>query len=102
MDLFERQVEILRRIAAREDCDIVGYGGAYVLPRHARTVNFYFHAPLEFRVRRVMEPYKIADRERAVQLIANSDETRQRYFKQITGRYRAYPDNYHVCMDTSM
>ena len=101
-DLFERQVEILREIAAREDCLIVGYGGAYVLPRHARMVNFYFHAPLEFRARRVMELYKIADRERAKQLIAGSDEMRQRYFKQMIGRDWACADNYHVCVDTSM
>jgi len=101
-DLFERQVVILREMAAREDCVIVGYGGAYVLPRHARMVNFYFHAPLEFRVRRVMELYKIADRERAKQLIAGSDETRQRYFKQMIGRDWACADNYHVCVDTSM
>ena len=100
--LFERQVEILRKIAARDDCVIVGYGGAYVLPRHARMVNFYFHAPLELRVRRVMELYQIEDRERAKELIARSDETRQRYFKQMIGRDWACADNYHVCVDTSM
>ena len=101
-DLFERQVEILREIAAAEDCVIVGYGGAYVLPRHPRMVNFYFHAPLKFRVRRVMELYKIIDRKRAMQLIADSDVTRQRYFKQMIGRDWACADNYHVCVDTSM
>jgi CMP/dCMP kinase len=101
-DLFERQVEVLRKIAARDDCVIVGYGGAYVLPRHPRMVNFYFHAPLEARVRRVMGLYQIADRERARELIARSDETRQRYFKQMIGRDWACADNYHVCVDTSM
>jgi cytidylate kinase len=101
-ELFERQVEILREIAAREDCVIVGYGGAFVLPRHARMVNFYFHAPLKFRVRRIMEIYQIADRERAMQLVADSDEMRQRYFKQMIGRDWACADNYHVCVDTSM
>jgi len=100
--LFERQVEVLREMAARDDCLIVGYGGAYVLPRHARMVNFYFHAPLEFRIRRVMELYQIAERERAKALIATSDETRQRYFKQMIGRDWACADNYHVCVDTSM
>jgi cytidylate kinase len=100
--LFERQVEVLRKIAAREDCLIVGYGAAYVLPRHSRMVNFYFHAPLKFRVRRVMELYKIEDPHRATELIATSDETRQRYFKQMIGRDWACADNYHVCVDTSM
>src|SRR2546430_1253159 len=46
-ELFQRQVEVLKLIAGREDCLIVGYGGAFVLPRHRRTVNLYFHAPLK-------------------------------------------------------
>jgi len=33
---FQRQVEALKLIAAEEDCVIVGYGGAFVLPRHTR------------------------------------------------------------------
>src|ERR1051325_4885458 len=100
--LFECQTGILREIAARENCLIVGYGGAYVLPRHPRMVNFFFHAPLRFRVRRVMEIYKLEDEERAREMVEESDRLRARYFKEMTGRDWACADNYHVCVDTSM
>jgi cytidylate kinase len=99
--LFECQTAILREIAAREDCCIVGYGGAYVLPRHARMVNFFFHAPVRFRVRRVAEIYKLEEA-RAREMIEESDRLRARYFKEMTGRDWACADNYHVCVDTSM
>lgn len=100
--LFECQTTILREIAAREDCVIVGYGGAYVLPRHPRMVNFFFHAPLRFRVRRVMEIYKLEEEERAREMVEESDRVRARYFKEMTGRDWACADNYHVAVDTSM
>jgi cytidylate kinase len=100
--IFECQAGILKEIAAREDCCIVGYGAAYVLPRHARMVNFFFHAPLRFRVRRVAEIYKLDDEERAREMVEASDRLRARYFKEMTGHDWACADNYHVAVDTSM
>jgi cytidylate kinase len=100
--LFECQTGILRDIAASEDCLIVGYGAAYVLRRHTRMVNFFFHAPLAFRVRRVTEIYKLEDAERAREMVEESDRLRARYFKEMTGRDWACADNYHLSVDTSM
>ena len=99
--LFECQTGILKEMAASEDCLIVGYGGAYVLPRHPRMVNFFFHAPLAFRVRRVAEVYKLDERA-AREMVEESDRLRARYFKEMTGRDWACADNYHVAVDTSM
>lgn len=100
--LFECQTRIMREIAAREDCCIVGYGAAYVLPRHPRMLNFFFHAPLTFRVCRVMEIYQISDRERSRRMIEESDRVRTQYFRAMTGRDWACADNYHLCVDTSI
>ncbi|HJQ35379.1 MAG TPA: cytidylate kinase-like family protein [Pyrinomonadaceae bacterium] len=99
--LFECQSGVLRELAAHNDCVIVGYGAAYVLPRHARMVNIFFHAPVSFRVRRVAEIYK-ADEARARQMVEESDRVRARYFREMTGRDWACADNYHLCVDTSM
>ncbi len=100
--LFECQAGVLRELAAEEDCVIVGYGAAYVLPRHARMVNIFFHAPLAFRVRRVMKLYEVAEEGRARQMVEESDRVRARYFREMTGRDWACADNYHLCVDTSM
>jgi cytidylate kinase len=100
-ELFRRKVEALKLIAAEEDCVIVGYGGAFVLPRHSRMVNLYFHAPLKFRLRRVMEVYNI-DRHEAGRMIKESDEMRRRYFARMTDMDWTCADNYHLCIDTSI
>jgi cytidylate kinase len=100
--LFECQSGILREIASSEDCLIVGYGAAYVLRRHTRMVNFFFHAPLQFRVRRIAEIYEVESLERAREMVEESDRLRARYFKEMTGRDWACADNYHLAVDTSM
>ena len=100
--VFECQTGILREIAAREDCVIVGHGGAFVLPRHRRTVNLYFHAPLKFRVRRLMEVYNLAEPQEAGRMIKESDEMRRRYFARMTDVDWTCADNYHLCIDTSI
>jgi cytidylate kinase len=101
-ELFQRQVEALKFIAAREDCVIVGYGGAFVLPHHGRTVNLYFHAPLKFRMRRLIEIYSLAGAHEARQMIEESDEMRKRYFARMTDLDWTCADNYHLCIDTSI
>jgi cytidylate kinase len=101
-ELFQRQVELLRQIATRQDCVIVGYGAAFVLPRHRRTVNLYFHAPLNFRIKRVMEVYNRSEAAEARQMIEESDEMRKRYFEQMTDMDWTCADNYHLCIDTSI
>jgi cytidylate kinase len=101
-ELFRKQVEALKLIAAEEDCVIVGYGGAFVLPRHSRTVNLYFHAPLKFRLKRVAEIYKLASRHEAGRMIKESDEMRRRYFERMTDVDWTCADNYHLCIDTSI
>jgi cytidylate kinase len=100
--LFECQTGILRELAARDNCLIVGYGAAYVLPRHAHMVNIFFHAPMPFRVRRVMEIYGMDEKGSARRTVEESDRLRARYFREMTGRDWACADNYHLCVDTSM
>lgn len=101
-ELFQRQVEALKLIAAEEDCVIVGYGGAFVLPRHTRMVNLYFHAPLKFRLKRLTEVYKLSSRHEAGRMIKESDEMRRRYFARMTDVDWTCADNYHLCIDTSI
>ena len=101
-ELFEKQVEILKLLAPKTDCVIVGYGGAFVLPRHPRMVNLYFHAPPKFRIRRLMEIYNLSTPQEARELIEQSDARRQEYFERMTDRDWTCADNYHLCIDTSI
>lgn len=101
-ELFERQTEILKRIAAREDCVIIGWAGARLLPRHPGMFTIFCHAPVDFRVRRVMELYGTGTQDAARAMLKESDEMRRRYFKAMTGSDWACAEDYDLSIDTSI
>lgn len=101
-ELFEKQTEILREIAKQSDCVIVGWGGCHVLPRHRGKLNVFCHAPLKFRVRRVMELYGVGTEDEARAAVAESDEMRKRYILEMTRKDWACAENYHLAFDTSL
>jgi cytidylate kinase len=100
--LFEKQTEIMKEIAAAEDCVIVGWGGVHVIPHHRGKFNIFCHAPLRARVKRVMKIYKIADEDEARAMIEESDETRKRYIFEMTGQDWECGRNYHLTIDTTL
>jgi cytidylate kinase len=101
-ELLEAETAVMQEIAARESCVIVGRVAAHVLPAHAGTTNVFLHAPLGFRVPRVMAHYGAADEAQARAMIARSDETRGRFIRQMIGREWEDARNYHLCVDTSL
>ena len=100
--LFEKQTEILQKIASKHDSIVIGWAGVYVLPRHAGMFNVYCHAPLRFRIRRMMNVYQDLNAENAGALIRESDEMRERYFAEMTNREWTCSNNYHLAIDTSL
>lgn len=101
-ELFEKQTEILKRIASRHDCVVIGWAGVYVLPRHPGMLSVFCHAPDKFRIKRIMEVYRVETVEEARAMLEESDEMRKRYFEAMTGHDWACAENYHISIDTSL
>jgi len=101
-DLFDKQTEIMMRIAEKQDCVIIGRAGGYVLPQHSGSFNIFCHAPMEFRIKRVMELYNAPTQESARTLIEESDDMRRKYYIEMTGREWTDACNYHIAVDTSI
>jgi len=100
-ELFEKQKEILRRIASQNDCVVVGWAGVFLLPRHRGMFTVFCHAPKSFRVKRLMNVYQDLSEERARELIVESDRTREIYFNEMTDHDWTCARNYHLSIDTS-
>ena len=101
-ELFEKQTQILKRIASQEDCVVVGWAGVFMLPRHRGMFSVFCHAPKSFRVKRLMHIYEDLTDERARTLIAESDRTREIYFNEMTGHDWMCARNYNLSIDTSL
>ena len=102
LELFEKQTQILKQIASREDCVVVGWAGVFMLPRHRGMFSVFCHAPRSFRVKRIMQVYEGLSEEKARALIAESDRTREIYFNEMTGHDWMCAKNYNLSIDTSL
>jgi len=100
--LFEKQKEILKRIAGQNDCVVVGWAGVFLLPRHRGMFTAFCHAPKSFRVKRMMSLYDRLTDEKARTLITESDRTRELYFNEMTDHDWTCARNYNLSIDTSM
>jgi cytidylate kinase len=101
-ELFEKQKEILKRIAGQNDCVVVGWAGVFLLPRHRGMFTAFCHAPKSFRVKRMMSLYDGLTDEKARALITESDRTRELYFNEMTDHDWTCARNYNLSIDTSM
>lgn len=99
-DLFAKETEIMKSIAEREDCVIMGRAAVHALQGHPGMTNVFLWATLPFRIRRVMEIYQARSEKEARALIAASDEMRSRFFREMTGREWSDARSYDLCLNT--
>jgi len=99
--LFDKETEIMKVLAAECSCVIIGRGAVDVLPYHDGMVNLFLHAPVRYRVKRIMELYDIKTEEAAKTVVEESDRERLKYFTQMTGRDWLCAKNYDLSIDTS-
>ena len=99
--LLEAEADIIRNISGRYDAVIIGRAAFHVLAGSPGAVNVFLHAPLEFRVKRVMELYRLKTRSEAEAMIDRNDEARERFVRVVTGRDWMEADNFHLCVDTA-
>lgn len=82
--IFETQSRIIRTLAEKESCIIVGRCSDYVLEEWENAIHFYIYAPYEDRVIHCMEQLHMEERQ-ARKLVAQTDEERTAYHMNFTG-----------------
>lgn len=86
--------------AAQEKCVIVGRCADYVLKDRPDCLNVFIHAPLEARVRRVVEEYGDETDGDATAFVQKMDRRRASYYQGCTGRKWGDARNYDLCVST--
>ncbi len=100
-DLFETEARIIREIADKDDAVIVGRAGFHVLKDRPGLVSIFAHAPLEFRLKRVMEFYKVPNRDEAASIIKESDANRRKFVETVSGHDWTDARCYHLSINTA-
>ncbi len=99
--LAEVEHRLMAELAMKGSCVMLGRGAFYLLRGRAQLLSVMIHAPLSFRVERLMRVYN-AKRKEAVQMIEQSDRDRYRYIRSFTGRDWFDARNYDLAIDTSI
>lgn len=99
VQLYVEQSKIIKKIAERESCVIVGRCADYVLNDFSDVINVYIHAPLDVRVKRIMERDGIAE-DKARSAVSKLDKARSAYYNYFTNKVWGSAKNYHLSLDT--
>ena len=98
---IEAQEKVIKKIAEKGSCVLVGRAADYVLRDNQYLVKVFIYAPLEYRIKKVMEMYNDT-KSKAKKNIEKSDKNRASYYEMISGRTWSNPENYDLCIDSSI
>jgi cytidylate kinase len=99
-NLFNIQTKIIRELAEKESCIIIGKCANYVLRDFNNVISVYIEAPRAYCLANVMEKMD-ATEEEAHRLITETDRYRAAYFKYYTrGRIWTDPVLYDMTLNS--
>lgn len=98
--LYLLQHQIIKDLAAKGPCVIVGRCADYVLKDNPHCVNVFIHADIEYRKNRAVVVHNIEEK-RAEHIINKTDKTRANYYSFYSGQKWGHPQNYDLCIDSS-
>lgn len=96
--LYDLQRKIIRSLADKEDCVIVGRCANHILKD--KTLSIFIYAPFEERVANVIA--RTGRKEKSVRkLVKKMDKQRRAYYEYFTDAKWLDLSQYHLCIDSS-
>ena len=99
--LYAEQTEILKRLARRSSCVIVGRCADYILGDYSNYIHTFIYAFWEDRVRRIMSIYGMTEKQ-AKEKIRQVDKERRLYYEAHTGRKWGDIESHQVLLNSSL
>ncbi|MDO4552046.1 MAG: cytidylate kinase-like family protein [Bacillota bacterium] len=99
--LFIIQSNIIKEVAEKGPCVIVGRCGDYVLRDHPRAVHIFIHGSEKDREARLVRFYGVKA-EDAADVMHKMDKKRASYYNYYTGQKWGQAENYHLSVNSSI
>ena len=100
-DVYSAQTSILRDLAEKSNCVIIGRAAGYVL-RDLNPIRIYVYSTLDSKIARCKERDKENMTEKQiVKMIKRVDKQRKRYYEFATGMEWGRLENYDLLVNTS-
>lgn len=99
--VFQAQCHVIRNIADRESCVIVGRLANFVLQDHPNILRIFVHANEKVRMARIVSEYGV-ESDRAETLLKRIDKERREHCLHYTGCQWDDCHHYHLMIDSSI
>ena len=99
--IYTAQCAVMRALAEKSSCVIVGRSADYVLRNNPRLVSVFIHASLEARVKRIMGRGDCETEDAARSLAAKKDKLRSSYYNFYTDKTWGNAASYDLSIDSS-
>ena len=98
-NLFNYQAKVIRDLAEKESCVIVGRCADYVLKENPNVVSVFIHADKKFCLERALERNSMTEKEMQ-KYIEKTDRFRGDFYRYHTGNEWADARNYDLCLNS--
>ena len=99
-NLFNYQAKIIRDLANKQNCIIIGRCGDYILKENENVIRLFVYADPKTCIKNVVDMYGVTPKE-AHERIVSLDRARAAYYKYYTGKNWDDVRNYDLCINTS-
>ena len=99
--VFIAESEVIRKVAAVGPCVIVGRCADYVLRNQEGVLNLFIHAPLDERIFRAKEEYRV-DAPDVKDYVLKQDKNRAAFYEHFSDRAWGKAENYHLAINSTI
>ena len=99
--VFIAESEVIRKVATVGPCVIVGRCADYVLRNQEGVLNLFIHAPLDERIFRAKEEYKVEAPD-VLAYVLKQDKNRAAFYEHFSDRVWGKAENYHLAINSTI
>ena len=98
--LYLLQHKLIKDIAEKDSCVIVGRCADYILRERTDCINIFIYADMEYRKQEAIKKHGI-DEARAEHIINKTDKSRANYYSFYSGQKWGMAENYDLCINSA-
>lgn len=99
-NLFNYQAKVIRELAEKESCVIIGRCANFVLKDYPNVLRVFVHANWDFRMEKAAEKLSMSTRE-IEKFLQRDDRRKDEYYRRFTGQEWKDATQYDLCLDSS-
>ena len=100
--IYKAQCQVMKDLVDRKPCVIVGRTADYVLRDYCPVISVFLHAPIEDRVKRIIERGDCDTHDAAEKRADKIGKLRAEYYNFYTDKLWGHADRYDLCLDSSL